>query len=292
MREIAKDRLWIGNAGDGRDCEGLLRAGVAAVINLAAEESSPALPRGMIYCHFPINDGVEDDPGVLDVAIRTLVCLLKNEVPTLVYCGAGDEPLAGHRGGGLVRRARRQPRREAEADRRGPAPRRFAAVVGGGEESLSDAGEGVNSMFERFTDRARKAMQLSNEQALRLHDNYIGSEHILLGLAKEGSGVGAYMLKSLGASGEAITTGIGKPIADEIESQTRKLPRTPQAEKVIKYAIDEADKLGHRYVGTEHLVLGMLRDDMGTAGKVLINLGLSLEAARAKLLAILGTPRP
>ena len=89
MREVVKERLWIGNAADGRDCEGLLRAGVAAVVNLAAEESSPALPRDMVYCHFPINDGAQDDPAVLDVAIRALVSLLKNQVPTLVYCGGG-----------------------------------------------------------------------------------------------------------------------------------------------------------------------------------------------------------
>ncbi len=89
VREVVSNRLWIGNAADGRDCEGLLRAGVTAVVNLAAEESSPSLPRDMIYCHFPINDGSQDEPGVLEVAIRMLVCLLKNEVPTLVYCSAG-----------------------------------------------------------------------------------------------------------------------------------------------------------------------------------------------------------
>ncbi len=89
MREILPDKLWIGNAGDGRDPERLLRAGVVAVINLAAEEPSPVLPRGMVYCRFPIMDGAQDDSGALDVAVHTLVSLLKNRVPTLVYCGAG-----------------------------------------------------------------------------------------------------------------------------------------------------------------------------------------------------------
>ena len=89
MREILPNQLWIGNAGDGRDPEHLLRAGIAAVISLAAEEPSPALPRGMVYCHFPIMDGVQDDQGILGVAIQTVVSLLKNQVPTLVYCGAG-----------------------------------------------------------------------------------------------------------------------------------------------------------------------------------------------------------
>jgi hypothetical protein len=89
MREILPGKLWMGNAGDGRDPERLTRAGVVAVINLAAEEPSPALPRGMIYCRFPIVDGAQDIHGVLIVAVRTLAALLKNRVPSLVYCGAG-----------------------------------------------------------------------------------------------------------------------------------------------------------------------------------------------------------
>ena len=89
MREILPNQLWIGNAGDGRDPEALLRAGVAAVVNLAAEEPSPNLPRSLIYCHFPLADGAPDDPTTLWVAIQTVVSLLKNQVPTLVYCGAG-----------------------------------------------------------------------------------------------------------------------------------------------------------------------------------------------------------
>lgn len=89
MREILPNQLWIGNAGDGRNPERLLAAGVVAVINLAAEEPSPALPRSMVYCHLPIVDGEQDNQGILDVAIQTLVSLLKNHIPTLVYCGAG-----------------------------------------------------------------------------------------------------------------------------------------------------------------------------------------------------------
>lgn len=89
MREILPNHLWIGNAGDGRDAQRLLQAGVAAVINLAAEEPSPVLPRNIVYCHFPLTDGVPDDPSILRVAIQTVASLLKNQVPTLVYCGAG-----------------------------------------------------------------------------------------------------------------------------------------------------------------------------------------------------------
>ena len=89
MREILPNQLWIGNAGDGCDPERLLQNGVVAVINLAAEEPSPTLPRSMVYCHFPIMDGAQGGQDVLDVAIQTLVSLLKSQVPTLVYCGAG-----------------------------------------------------------------------------------------------------------------------------------------------------------------------------------------------------------
>jgi hypothetical protein len=89
MREILPNQLWIGNAGDGRDPERLLQAGVMAVVNLAAQEPSPILPRNLIYCHFPLMDGVPDGQGVLDVAIQTVVSLLKKQIPTLVYCGAG-----------------------------------------------------------------------------------------------------------------------------------------------------------------------------------------------------------
>lgn len=89
MREILAGRLWIGNAIDGRDAERLLAAGVAAVVNLAAEERSPDLPRSMLYCHFPIVDGAPDDEATLRVAIQTVVSLLKSQVPTLVCCGSG-----------------------------------------------------------------------------------------------------------------------------------------------------------------------------------------------------------
>jgi protein-tyrosine phosphatase len=89
MREIRPGRLWLGNAGDGRDPERLLRAGVVAVVNVALEEPSPELPRSVIYCHFPLMDGAQEVQGVLGVAIQTLVSLLRNQVPTLVYCGAG-----------------------------------------------------------------------------------------------------------------------------------------------------------------------------------------------------------
>jgi hypothetical protein len=89
MREILPGRLWLGHAGDGRDVARLSEAGIAAVVNLAAEEASPALPRSIIYCRFPIVEGAQEVPGILDAATRTLVSLLQHRIPTLVYCSAG-----------------------------------------------------------------------------------------------------------------------------------------------------------------------------------------------------------
>lgn len=89
MREIIPGRLWLGNAGDGRDPARLLEVGIVAVVNLAVEEPSPGLPRTMTYCHFPVMDGAQECEGVLAAAIQTLVVLLRNQIPTLVHCGAG-----------------------------------------------------------------------------------------------------------------------------------------------------------------------------------------------------------
>jgi len=89
MHEVLPGRLWIGNAGDGRNPEHLLEVGIAAVMNLATEEPSPALPRSMVYCRFPIMDGEQDSLAILAAAIETLAFLLRNQIPTLVYCSAG-----------------------------------------------------------------------------------------------------------------------------------------------------------------------------------------------------------
>jgi hypothetical protein len=89
MREILPNHLWIGNAGDARNPEPLLHNGIVAVINLAAEEASPNLPRSMVYCHFPLVDGPPDDPAILRIASQTVATLLKSQVPTLVFCGEG-----------------------------------------------------------------------------------------------------------------------------------------------------------------------------------------------------------
>lgn len=144
-------------------------------------------------------------------------------------------------------------------------------------------------MFERFTDRSRKVMALANQEAQRFNHEYIGTEHILLGLAKEGSGVGANVLKNLDIDLRKIRLEVEKIVKPGPETVTMgKLPQTPRAKKVIEYAIDEARSLNHNYVGTEHLLLGLCRESDGVAGDVLRNLEVSVEEVRAEVEALLG----
>ncbi len=144
-------------------------------------------------------------------------------------------------------------------------------------------------MFERFTDRARKVMALANQEAQRFNHEYIGTEHVLLGLVKEGSGVGANVLKNLGVDLRKVRLEVEKLVKSGPEMVTMgKLPQTPRAKKVIEYAIEEARNLNHNYVGTEHLLLGLLREQDGVAAQVLMNLGLKLEEVREEVLNLLG----
>jgi len=144
-------------------------------------------------------------------------------------------------------------------------------------------------MFERFTDRARKVMALANQEAQRFNHEYIGTEHILLGLVKEGSGVGATVLKNLDVDLRKLRLEVEKLVKSGPDMVTMgKLPQTPRAKKVIEYAIEEARSLNHNYVGTEHILLGLLRESEGIAAQVLMQLGLKLEDIRQEVLNLLG----
>ena len=143
-------------------------------------------------------------------------------------------------------------------------------------------------MFGRFTERAQKVLALAQEEAVRLGHNNIGTEHILLGLIREGEGIAAKALVALGLSLEKIQ--------DEVESligrgqeQPSNIAYTPRAKKVIELSMDEARKLGHTYVGTEHILLGLIREGEGVAARVLNNLGVSLNKARQQVLQLLGS---
>ena len=144
-------------------------------------------------------------------------------------------------------------------------------------------------MYERFTDRARKVMQLANQEAQRFNHEYIGTEHMLLGLVKEGTGVAANVLKNLDVDLRKIRLEVEKLVQSGPEMITMgKLPQTPRAKKVIEYSMEEARNLAHNFVGTEHILLGLLREQEGVAAQVLMNLGMKLEDVREEVLNLLG----
>lgn len=151
-------------------------------------------------------------------------------------------------------------------------------------------------MYERFTDRSRKVMQLAQQECDRLNHEYVGTEHILIGLLKEGSGVAANVLKNLDMDLNKIRQEVEKimvPGPDERPSgltALAKKPITPRGKKVLEYAIEAARTLVHNYVGTEHLLLGLLRVEEGVACQVLNNLGCKLDEVREEVLNILGHP--
>jgi len=136
-------------------------------------------------------------------------------------------------------------------------------------------------MYERFTDRAYKVMQLANQEALRFNHEYIGTQHLLLGLVKEGSGVAAQVMRKFDIDMRKIRLEAEKLIRSGPDMVTMgKLPMTPAAKRVIKYAIEESEKLRHDCVDTEHILLGLLRENESVAAQILMNLGLRLDKAR------------
>jgi hypothetical protein len=145
-------------------------------------------------------------------------------------------------------------------------------------------------MYERFTDRARKLIQRANQEARRMGHEYIGTEHILLGLVKEGSGVAAQVLKNLGIDPDKIRLEVAKIVLCGPDTVYGVFPLTPRLKKVIEYAIDEARNFNHDYVGTEHILLGLLRVHDGVAALALRNFGLSTEKVREATVALLSNP--
>lgn len=143
-------------------------------------------------------------------------------------------------------------------------------------------------MFGRFTERAQKVLALAQEEAMRLGHNNIGTEHILLGLIREGEGIAAKALQALNLDMDKIQKEVETLIGKGTEG-TQNIHYTPRAKKVIELSMDEARKLGHTYVGTEHILLGLIREGEGVAARVLNNLGVSLNKARQQVLQLLGS---
>lgn len=149
------------------------------------------------------------------------------------------------------------------------------------------------NMFSRFTERARKVIILAKEEAKRFNHDYIGTEHILLGLIKEGEGVAAAVLQNLGLGLESIRLGVEKLVQPGPPTVVSgDIPFTPKAKKVIELGTDEARNLGHNYIGTEHLLLGLIREGEGVASQVLTNLGLDLNKVRQEVMSLLGAATP
>ncbi|MDD5085204.1 MAG: ATP-dependent Clp protease ATP-binding subunit [Candidatus Omnitrophica bacterium] len=148
-------------------------------------------------------------------------------------------------------------------------------------------------MFDRFTERARKVIILAKEEAKRFNHDYIGTEHILLGLIKEGESVAAAVLQNLGLSLDSIRLEVEKLVQFGPSTVVSgDIPFTPKAKKVIELAMDEARRLGHNYIGTEHLLLGLIKEGEGVASHVLMNLGLDLNKVRSEVIKLLGSSTP
>jgi len=142
-------------------------------------------------------------------------------------------------------------------------------------------------MFERFTDRARRAVALAQEEAKRLDHNYIGNEHILLGLIREGDGVAAKALESLGISLDAVRQEVEEIIGRGQQTPSEHIPFTPRAKKVLELSLRESKQLGHNYIGTEHILLGLLREGDGVAAQVLVKLGADQNRVRQQVIQLL-----
>jgi ATP-dependent Clp protease ATP-binding subunit ClpA len=142
-------------------------------------------------------------------------------------------------------------------------------------------------VFERFTDRARRVVVLAQEEARLLNHNYIGTEHLLLGLATEGQGVAAKALESLGIRLEALRAQVKEIIGQGQSAPTGHIPFTPRAKKVLELSLREALQLGHNYIGTEHILLGLIREGEGVAAQVLVKLGADLPRARQQVTGLL-----
>ena len=142
-------------------------------------------------------------------------------------------------------------------------------------------------MFERFTDRARRVVALAQDEARRLNHSWIGTEHILLGLIHEGEGVAARTLESLGISLDAVRQQVEEIIGQGQQAPSGHIPFTPRAKKVLELSLREALQLGHNYIGTEHILLGLIREGDGVAAQVLVKLGADLNRVRQQVIELL-----
>ena len=143
------------------------------------------------------------------------------------------------------------------------------------------------SRFEKFSERARKVLSLAQEEAQRFNHNYIGTEHVLLGLTRVNDGTATKVLAGLGVDMEKVKSAVEYIIGDGDSSATGDIGLTPRAKKVIELAVDEARRMSHQYIGTEHLLVGLLREGEGVAAGVLESLGVNLDQVRSEITNIM-----
>ncbi len=146
-------------------------------------------------------------------------------------------------------------------------------------------------MFERFTERARQVVVLAQDEARRLRHNYIGTEHLLLGLLREEEGLAARVLESLDITVEEVRAQVARIVGQGDEIMTSQIPFTPRAKKVLELGMQEALALGHNYIGTEHLLLGLVRENEGVASRVLLDFDADADTIRNKVIRMLTGPR-
>src|SRR5437879_8881875 len=158
---------------------------------------------------------------------------------------------------------------------------------GAGHQGLTDRSVRSDEMVDAFNDRARRVVVLAQEEARMLNHNYIGTEHILLGLIHEGEGVAAKALESLGIALEGVRQQVEEIIGQGQQAPSGHIPFTPRAKKVLELSLREALQLGHNYIGTEHIRLGLIREGDGVAAQVLVKLGADLSRVRQQVIQLL-----
>ena len=147
-------------------------------------------------------------------------------------------------------------------------------------------------MFERFTERARQVVVLAQDEARRLKHNYIGTEHILLGLLREEEGLAARVLESLDITVEEVRSQVARVVGQGDEAATGQIPFTPRARKVLELALREAQSLRHSHIGTEHILLGLVRENDGVAARILLDLHADADTVRNAVMKTIGEPVP
>jgi ATP-dependent Clp protease ATP-binding subunit ClpC len=168
----------------------------------------------------------------------------------------------------------------------------LAGVVGLARVIDALCGKRERDRFEKFTNRARKVLSLAQEEAQRLGHSYIGTEHLLLGLIREGDGVAAKVLRNLGVELDKVRGAVEAIVGRGKRVVRGEIGLTPRAKKSIELAVDEARRMNHHYIGTEHLLLGLVREGEGIAAGVLQDLGVDLNQVRAETKQVLGDGDP